>query len=157
MDHSRNLEASFVCHYSPVMSRNSDWLRAGRLEFDSPFSLLRRTKTGSEGHPVSYTVGTAGSFLGGKAAGGVKLSTHHHVVPLLLSHVSISSSQRLFGSFPCTSTSFILLLFSYMFTLSISTRVHPLLSMSLASSSFRHTPPPALGTNKRHILIHIYK
>jgi hypothetical protein len=32
-------------------------------------SHLRSIQTGSEAHPASYTMGTGGSFLGGKAAG----------------------------------------------------------------------------------------
>jgi hypothetical protein len=42
-------------------------------EFESrwgqEFSLLQIVQTGSEVHPTSYTMGTGGSFTGGKAAG----------------------------------------------------------------------------------------
>jgi hypothetical protein len=33
------------------------------------FSLHRRVQTGSGAHPASYSMGTGGSFPGGKAAG----------------------------------------------------------------------------------------
>jgi hypothetical protein len=45
------------------------------------FSLHHRVQTGSEAHPASYPVGTRGYFPGGKAAGGVKLTTYLHLVP----------------------------------------------------------------------------
>jgi len=32
------------------------------------FSLLHRVQTGSEDHPVSYPMGTRGSFTGSKSA-----------------------------------------------------------------------------------------
>jgi hypothetical protein len=54
------------------LSRYSDGLRAGRLGFDSrqgeDFSFLHRAQAGSGAHPASYTMGTAGSFPGGKTA-----------------------------------------------------------------------------------------
>jgi len=40
------------------------------------FSLPHSVKTGAEGHPVSYSLGD-----GVKAAEGVKLSSHRHLVP----------------------------------------------------------------------------
>jgi hypothetical protein len=45
------------------------------------FSLHYRVQNGSGAHPASYPMGTRGSFPGGKAAGGVKLTTHLHLVP----------------------------------------------------------------------------
>jgi hypothetical protein len=39
------------------------------------FSLLLSVQTGSRAHPASYPIGTGGSFPGGKAARGVKLTT----------------------------------------------------------------------------------
>jgi hypothetical protein len=48
-------------------------------EFESrkgqEFSVLHIVQTGSGVHPT-YPMGTGGSFPGGKAAGGVKLTTH---------------------------------------------------------------------------------
>jgi hypothetical protein len=48
------------------------WTTQG-LEFEfrygQEFSLLNIIQTGSEVHPPPYTLGTAGSFPGGKAAG----------------------------------------------------------------------------------------
>jgi hypothetical protein len=44
------------------------------------FFLRHRVQTGSEAHPDSYPMGTGGSFPGGKAAGGVKLTTHLHLM-----------------------------------------------------------------------------
>jgi hypothetical protein len=44
------------------------------------FSLHRCVQNGSGAHPASYPVGTRGSFPEGKAAGGVKLTTHFHLV-----------------------------------------------------------------------------
>jgi hypothetical protein len=45
------------------------------------FSLQHRVQTGCGAHPASYTVGIGSSFPGGKASGGVKLTTHLHLVP----------------------------------------------------------------------------
>jgi hypothetical protein len=45
------------------------------------FSLHHRVRNGSGARPASYPMGTRGSFPGGKAAGGVKLTTHLHLVP----------------------------------------------------------------------------
>jgi hypothetical protein len=44
------------------------------------FSLLYSFQTGSLVHLASYIMGTRGSFLGDKVAGGVKLTTHLHLV-----------------------------------------------------------------------------
>jgi hypothetical protein len=55
------------------VSRYSAGLRAGQLGFDSlqrqNFSLLHSFQTDSGAYPASYTMGTAGSLAGGKAAG----------------------------------------------------------------------------------------
>jgi hypothetical protein len=40
-----------------------------RVPVGARFSPLRVVQTGSEAHPTSYTMGTGGSFPGGKAAG----------------------------------------------------------------------------------------
>jgi hypothetical protein len=45
------------------------------------FSLLHVFQIGSGVHPTSYTIDTGSSFLGGKAAGGVKLTTHLQLLP----------------------------------------------------------------------------
>jgi hypothetical protein len=45
------------------------------------FSLHHRFQNGSGAHPPSYPMGTEGSFPGVKAARGVKLITHLHLVP----------------------------------------------------------------------------
>jgi diadenosine tetraphosphate (Ap4A) HIT family hydrolase len=45
------------------------------------FSLHQRVQNGSGAHPASYPMGTRVSFPGGKAARGVKLTTHLHIVP----------------------------------------------------------------------------
>jgi hypothetical protein len=45
------------------------------------FSLHHRVQTGSGAHPASYPVGTRGFSPGSKAAGGVKLITHLHLMP----------------------------------------------------------------------------
>jgi len=42
------------------------------------FSYLK--KTGSGAHTSSYPIGTEGSFPGGKAIGGVNVTTHLHIV-----------------------------------------------------------------------------
>jgi hypothetical protein len=47
---------------------------------DRKFSSHHRIQTGSGAHPASYPVGTGGSFSGGKAAGGVKLTAHLRLV-----------------------------------------------------------------------------
>jgi hypothetical protein len=46
--------------------------RGSRVRFPAGagnFSLHHRVQNGSEAHPASYSVGTRGSFPGGKAAG----------------------------------------------------------------------------------------
>jgi hypothetical protein len=45
------------------------------------FSLHRRVQNGSGAHPPSYPMGTRGSFPGGKAGWGLKLTIHLHLVP----------------------------------------------------------------------------
>jgi hypothetical protein len=40
-----------------------------RVPVGSQFSLFHIVQTGSGAHPVSYQMGTGGSFLGGKAVG----------------------------------------------------------------------------------------
>jgi hypothetical protein len=44
------------------------------------FSLHHRVQNGSGANPASYPMGTRGSFPGGKAAGGVTLTTSLHLV-----------------------------------------------------------------------------
>jgi hypothetical protein len=51
------------------------WAGAGN------FSLHHRVHNDSGAHSASYPMGTRGSFPGGKAAGGVKLTTHLHLAP----------------------------------------------------------------------------
>jgi hypothetical protein len=46
-------------------------------DFSSSFCV----QTGSGVQPASCTMGTGGPFPGGKAAGGVTLTTHPHLVP----------------------------------------------------------------------------
>jgi hypothetical protein len=53
-----------------VSRRATDWTDG--IQFPpgaKDFSLLRSVQTGSGAHPVSYTMGSGGSFPGGKAAG----------------------------------------------------------------------------------------
>jgi hypothetical protein len=45
--------------------------------------------------PPSYPMGTGGSFPGSKAAGGVKLTTHLHLVPMV--ELYLQSPIRLHG------------------------------------------------------------
>jgi hypothetical protein len=45
------------------------------------FFFHHRVQTGSGAHPASYPNGTSGSLPGGKAAWGLKLTSHLHVVP----------------------------------------------------------------------------
>jgi hypothetical protein len=45
------------------------------------FCLHHRVQNGSGALPVSYPVGTGGSFPGDKSGLGVKLTTHHRLVP----------------------------------------------------------------------------
>jgi hypothetical protein len=44
----------------------NDW---GSISDGDDFSLLHSVQTGFGAHPASYTIGTGGSFSGGKAAG----------------------------------------------------------------------------------------
>jgi hypothetical protein len=52
-----------------------------RVPVVQEFLLLRAVQTGSGDHPTSYTMGTGGSFLGGKSGRGVKLTAHLQLVP----------------------------------------------------------------------------
>jgi hypothetical protein len=59
---------------SVKLSRYGDWLQAGRLRNRSSSpgrvkNFLFSTSTGSGAHPVSYSIGTGGSFPEGKVAG----------------------------------------------------------------------------------------
>jgi len=54
------------------------------------FSLHHCVQTGSGAYPASYPMGTRDSFPRGKAAGGVKLTTHLHLV----------SKSRILGAIP---------------------------------------------------------
>jgi hypothetical protein len=68
-------------------------VRGSRVRFPAGagnFSLHHRVQNGTGTHPASYPMGTRGSFPGGKAAGGVKLTTHLHIV----------SRSRLRGAIP---------------------------------------------------------
>jgi hypothetical protein len=69
-----------------IAQRYSAGLRAGwsRVWFPEGagnVSLHHRVQTGSGAHPASYPMSTKGSFPQCKAAGGVKLTTHLHLVP----------------------------------------------------------------------------
>jgi hypothetical protein len=58
--------------------------RGSRVRFPAVagnFSLHHRVQNGSGAHPASCPTGTGGSFPGGIAAGGVKLTTHLRLVP----------------------------------------------------------------------------
>jgi hypothetical protein len=58
--------------------------RVSRVQFPAGagnFSLHHRIHNGSGAHPTSCPMGTRGSFPGGKAAGGVKLTTHLYLEP----------------------------------------------------------------------------
>jgi hypothetical protein len=50
-----------------IRSRYSDGLRVGRVGFESRQGDIF-LKTGSEAHPVSYSIDAGGSFPGGKKA-----------------------------------------------------------------------------------------
>jgi hypothetical protein len=70
------LLSSTVNWESGYRSQYSDWLRAGRPRgrSSSPgrvmnFFLLDVVHTGSRVHPISFGMGTGGSFPGGQAAG----------------------------------------------------------------------------------------
>jgi hypothetical protein len=54
------------------------------------FSPRHRVQTGSWAHPAPYGMGTASSFTGDKAVGGVKLTTHLHLAPRLRSRGAIA-------------------------------------------------------------------
>jgi hypothetical protein len=55
--------------------------RGSFLSRGKRFSLLHSVQGASRGHPASYPMGIGGSLPGGKAVGGVKLTTHLHLVP----------------------------------------------------------------------------
>jgi hypothetical protein len=86
-----------VYPHPQIGSRYSYGIRAGRLGFDSQeckiFSLLHIVQTGSEAD--ADTVGT-----GGKAAWGVKLTTHHrfavcmYVSPVLCLYFCVFHCRR---------------------------------------------------------------
>jgi hypothetical protein len=52
--------------------------RQGKIFFSFPHSPDRL-----EAHPASYPMGTGGSFSRAESGGGVKLTTHLHLVPRL--------------------------------------------------------------------------
>jgi hypothetical protein len=51
------------------ISTNYELEGPGFIPFSATFFLLHRVQTDSGVHPASYTMGTEGSFPGGKAAG----------------------------------------------------------------------------------------
>jgi hypothetical protein len=58
--------------------------RGSRVRFPAGagnFSLHHRVQNSSWVHPASYPMGTRGFFPAGRAAGGVKLTTHFHLEP----------------------------------------------------------------------------
>jgi hypothetical protein len=62
------------------------------------FFLPYSVQTGSEAHPVSYSVGSGDSFLWWKVAGGVKLTTYLHLMPRSrMVELCLHSSTRLDG------------------------------------------------------------
>jgi hypothetical protein len=65
------LNCEIFVYFEPgQLSQCTVWLRTGRPGFDpEDFSSNLCVQTGSGAHPASYTVGTGGSFPGGKAAG----------------------------------------------------------------------------------------
>jgi hypothetical protein len=76
--------------------------RCSRVRFPAGagnFSLHHRVQNGSGAHPASYPVGTGVSFPGSKAARGVKLTTHLHLVPRSKKELSCTSTTpiRLHG------------------------------------------------------------
>jgi hypothetical protein len=50
-------------------TRNAYNILDGKPQGKRPLGRPRRRRKGSEAHPTSYSTGTGGSFLGGKAAG----------------------------------------------------------------------------------------
>jgi hypothetical protein len=56
------------------------------------FPLHHQVQSGSGAHPASCPMGTGGSFLGGKATGGVKLTVHFHLVPRLRTRGAVIST-----------------------------------------------------------------
>jgi hypothetical protein len=66
---------NYICVPPGQLSRYSDCLRAGRSDdrgsipvVPGNFSLQHCVQTGSGVHPISYPMGTRGSFSGDKAA-----------------------------------------------------------------------------------------
>jgi hypothetical protein len=94
----RNLHSATVCRRINYVSlrfyihgyRDSDWLRAWRPrgQSSSP-GRVKNFPFFMSSHPASYPMGTGGYFPGGKAAGGVKLTTHLHLVPRSRKHGAI--------------------------------------------------------------------
>jgi hypothetical protein len=74
------------CQVFQLVQCYSAGLRAGLSEVPfsagaGNFSLHHRVHTGCGVHPTSYPMGARSSFLGGKTAGIVKLTTYLHLVP----------------------------------------------------------------------------
>jgi hypothetical protein len=61
---------------------------------DGNFSLRHRVQTGSGAPPSLLLKGSGGALTGGRSAGGVKLTTHLHLVPRLRIHAVIPPSPQ---------------------------------------------------------------
>jgi hypothetical protein len=77
-----------------VQCLTADW-RAGvrSLTGAENFSSNLCVQTGSGANPASYTMGTGGSFPGGKRGQGVMLTTHPLLVPRLRKSRCYTSSH----------------------------------------------------------------
>jgi hypothetical protein len=76
-------EIKFYTHTTAALDYGPDD-RGPRVRFPAGggnFSPHHRVQTGSGAHPPFYPIGTRDSFPAGKAAGGVKLTTHPHLLP----------------------------------------------------------------------------
>jgi hypothetical protein len=95
-----------VCMYTQTHTHTragiAQWysseLRAGWLGVGVPAGAgnfsLHRVQTGSVVHPASYPMGFKSSFPGDKAAGGMKLTTHLHLVPMSRMHGVVPTLPR---------------------------------------------------------------
>jgi hypothetical protein len=82
----------------PLQRRATDWASGARFPAGPrDFSLHHRVQTVPGAHPASYSMSTGGFLPGGKAAGVMKLTTHHLVPRSRIVKLYLHSPPCLYG------------------------------------------------------------